>query len=351
VVITDPKGTILYVNPAFGRVSGYSPEEAIGQNPRLLRSGLQPPAFYADMWRTIKAGQVWRGELVNRRRDGNLFDAELTIAPVVDDSGAITNFCAIQRDVTARVAAERHLRELNAKLAETDRLKDEFLAAFSHELRTPLNIIMGYTDLLLETTGQADEEARLFLDRIQKSALGLTALINETLDLARLRIGAMQVKPSRVDVAALARSVVDGLVPLAEHKGLGLHLSAGEGPLEADLDAGHLRQILTNLIDNAIKFTEQGGVTVTLTADDERLAIEVCDTGIGIEPADVPRVFEDFRQLDGSPSRLRGGCGLGLALTGRLLDLMGGDISIESTPGQGSRFSICLPRHLGTPCS
>lgn len=350
VVITERDGRIVYVNPSFCRVSGWQADEVLGQTPAILRSGLQGDAFYGDLWRTISSGEVWRGQLVNRRRDGTLYDAELTIAPVFDDAGAITNYCAIQRDVTARVAAERHLRDLNVKLAETDRLKDEFLAAFSHELRTPLNIIIGYSGLMLETVGdQLDAESHHFVERIQDSAVHLTELINATLDLARLRIGAMQVVDSRVDVTALARDVVDELVPMAQRQSLQLTVDSGPVPVEIDTDPVRLRQIVTNLIHNALKFTDEGSVKVSVSGNERQIEVEVRDTGIGIDPALIPYIFEDFRQIDGSPSRQHGGCGLGLALVRRLLDLLGGDITVDSVPGRGSSFAITLPRRSIRP--
>jgi len=350
VVITERDGRIVYVNPAFCRVTGWRAEEAIGQNPRLLRSGLQTDGFYQDLWETIAAGDVWRGQLVNRRRDGTFYDAELTIAPVFDETGAITNYCAIQRDVTARVAAERHLRDLNAKLAETDRLKDEFLAAFSHELRTPLNIIIGYSELLQELVAQQlDPESRHFLERIHGSALDLTALINETLDLARLRIGALQMITTRVDVAQLVRDVVDGLQHMAQRQSLALSADIGPGDLHLDTDPVRLRQIVTNLVHNALKFTVEGTVKVCVAGNAAQIEIDVRDTGIGIAADQIPYIFDDFRQIDGSASRQHGGCGLGLALVRRLLELLGGDITVDSTPGRGSSFAVTLPRHSAAP--
>ncbi|MBI4516214.1 MAG: PAS domain S-box protein [Deltaproteobacteria bacterium] len=345
VLITEPDGTIVYANPAFTRITGYTAEEAIGRTPRLLRSGKQDEAFYADMWRRITRGEVWHGELINRRRDGRLYDAELTIAPVINSAGQIVNFSSIQRDVSERVAAERQLRELNAQLAETDRLKDAFLAAFSHELRTPLHVIMGYTEIMAETLGaQLDAAARGMFEAIGRNAGQLARLINETLDLARLRIDTLPLQLSTVDTGALVRELADSFAPLAASKHLRLTCEVPAAPIEAITDPLRLREVLGNLLDNAIKFTEAGEVRILATCDNGALVVEVQDTGIGVAGADIPRIFEDFRQLDDSPTRRYGGCGLGLAVSKRLLALLGGSIEVESEPGRGSCFRVRLPR-------
>ena len=345
VVITDPDGAIVYVNPAFTRVTGYTADDSIGQTPRFLRSGRQDREFYAEMWRRIKAGEVWRGALINRRRDESLYDAEMTIAPIFDESGRIVNFCAIHRDVSPRVAAELHLRNLYAQLAETDRLKDEFLAAFSHELRTPLNVIIGYADVLAETlASNLDGESARFLEGIARSTLRLTKLINETLDLARLRIDAIQPLFVATDLCSLVREAAEDFVNLAADKGLSLECAVPGAPIKVTTDPLRFRQILGYLIDNAVKFTERGEVSVGLRDEGETVAVEVRDTGIGLAPSDVSLIFDDFRQLDGSTTRLYGGCGLGLALARRLANLVDGAIEVESELGQGSCFRVRIPR-------
>ena len=268
----------------------------------------------------------------------------MTLAPVFDAGGRIVNHCAIHRDVTERVAAERRLRELYARLAETDRLKDEFLAAFSHELRTPLNIITGYADLLDEELGaRGDTALREYTRAIARGAEHLTRLLTDTLDLARLRIAAAQPHFVGTDVTRLVLDVVDEFKALAAEKRLALECTVPTTALQVTTDATRLRQILYNLMDNAIKFTNTGTVSARARGDAQHLVIEVQDTGIGIAPANVALIFEDFRQLDGTSTRHFGGCGLGLALTKRRLDLLGGTIEVDSQPGCGSCFRIFLP--------
>jgi PAS domain S-box-containing protein len=345
LLITEPDGRIVYVNPAFTRVTGYEPAEVIGQTPGLVRPETTPPSLYADMWQRLAAGELWSGHLVNRRRDGSFYDAEVTITPVFDNEGRLINFCSIQRDVSARVAAERHLRELNAQLAETDRLKDEFLAAFSHELRTPLHVILGYADLLQGSVGaELDVDASAKIGAIAHSAERLAKLINETLDLASLRINAIRPQFEAFDLATLVREVTEASAPLAASKGVALHCEAPAAPVLVTTDSMRVRQVIDNLVDNAVKFTDRGEVRVCSTVDAGQAIVEVRDTGIGIAAADIPHMFEDFRQLSAGSTRRYGGCGLGLALTKRCLVLLGGRVEVEGELGRGSCFRVTLPR-------
>ncbi len=344
VLIVDATHRVVYVNPAFSTITGYSAEEVLGCDAFTLAHPAEtgPDAQYLSEF--VARGESWHGQLRARRKDGTRYDAEVTLAPVFDVGGQIVNFCAIHRDVSERVAAERRVRELYARLADTDRLKDEFLAAFSHELRTPLNIITGFADLLDEELGaRGNAELREYAQTIVRGADHLTRLLSDTLDLARLRIAAVEPHFAPADVSLLVREAVDEFKTLAKEKDLALECALPATALRATTDATRLRQVLHNLLDNAIKFTNAGTVTTRAWGDAQRLVIEVRDTGIGIAPANVALIFEDFRQLDGTSTRNFGGCGLGLALTKRRLDLLGGSIEVESEPGRGSCFRVLLP--------
>lgn len=226
-------------------------------------------------------------------------------------------------------------------------LTDQFLSAFSHELRTPLNAIVGYADLLSDELGpRLDQDSKRSLDAITRSAMRLTTLINDTLDLARLRMGALRPEVRRFDAARLVAEVVETFAPLAASKGLMMACAVPPAALAVQSDAHRLRQTLRYLIDNAIKFTPTGEVLVQAAGRDSVLIIEVRDTGIGIAPTDLAQIFDDFRQLDGSSTRNYDGCGLGLSVSRRLVALMGGTLSVESEPGRGSCFTIKLPREM-----
>jgi signal transduction histidine kinase len=226
-------------------------------------------------------------------------------------------------------------------------LTDQFLSAFSHELRTPLNAIVGYADLLSDELGpRLDDGSKRSLDAITRSAVRLTTLINDTLDLARLRMGALRPEVRRFDASRLVAEVVESFVPLAAAKGLTMACALPGTAVAVQTDAHRLRQTLRYVIDNAIKFTPRGEVLVNGCAADSAFVIEVQDSGIGIADTDLPFVFDDFRQIDGSTTRSYDGCGLGLAVSRRLMTLLGGSIDVESELGTGSCFRITVPREL-----
>jgi signal transduction histidine kinase len=227
---------------------------------------------------------------------------------------------------------------------EGSRAKSEFLAVMSHELRTPLNAIIGYSDLLAaEVKGSINDEQREQLARIDRSARHLVAVIQEILEFARLEAGQVSVHAEEVDLAALAREALELVEPSAAARGLAVSLDVGAAPLPARTDAAKLRQILLNLLVNAVKFTERGEVGLSLAAGDDEVRIAVRDTGMGVDAADAERIFEPFWQVQRGTTRQAGGTGLGLTITRRLARLLGGDIRVESEPGRGSTFALELP--------
>ncbi len=243
----------------------------------------------------------------------------------------------------------RELEEANRNLKELDRLKSEFLANMSHELRTPMNSILGYTQLVLDgVDGPVTEEQRKSLERVEKNARHLLKLINDILDLSKIEAGRMELDLHEFDLGALAQEVVEDQRTLAEPKGLACRVELGPGDLRVRADPNKIREVLNNLVNNAIKFTEQGGVTVRVWAEEREgrpgVAVAVEDTGIGIPPDHLEDIFEAFKQLNGSTTRTHGGTGLGLSIARRLVELHGGTIRVESRVGEGSRFTVWLPR-------
>jgi signal transduction histidine kinase len=226
------------------------------------------------------------------------------------------------------------------------RAKDEFLATMSHELRTPLNAVLGFSELLADGhTGALNEEQREFLGHIASSGRHLLDLINDILELAKIDAGRLELERAAVDIDSLCRASLDLVRAQAQAKALDLHYQAPPQPVSAQGDTRRLRQILVNLLGNAVKFTPNGG-TVTLeinTEQDGSLRLSVLDTGIGISEQDLPRLFQPFMQLDSGITRKYQGTGLGLALSQRFAQLHGGHLEVESQPGQGSRFSLVLP--------
>ena len=474
VSVTDLDGIITFANDRFCEVSGYSRSELLGSNHRVVNSGHHPREFFAEMWRTISSGAVWRGEVCNRRKDGHLYWVAATIVPMLDESGLPVEYIGIRTDITARKQAESQLADqllfskqlidaipipiyfkgtdgryigcnrafaellgihdidawlgttvsaLNidssaaefhrgkdaelfasgvvqtyemrnmrigereysmryhkAALTRTDgsvrgligamidlteryrwedglilardaaeaanRAKSDFLANMSHEIRTPMNGIIGMTDLALET--RLDDEQREYLQIVKSSAEALLTIINDILDFSKIEAGKMAIEEIAFDLTRTVAETLKTMALRAHQKGLELVADiAPDIPRRVVGDPGRVRQILLNLVGNAVKFTERGEIVVRLTADrvdanQTTLRFAVSDTGIGIAPEQQLTIFDAFAQEDASTTRRYGGTGLGLTISRRLVQLMGGELSVESTPGTGSTFSFTL---------
>ncbi|MEZ0396997.1 MAG: histidine kinase N-terminal 7TM domain-containing protein [Anaerolineales bacterium] len=349
VVITNPQGEIEWVNPAFSALTGYSLPEALGKKPSILKSGQMPPEFYRQLWETISAGQVWRGELINRRKDGTLYHEEMSITPV-RQGDKITHYIAIKQDISIRKEAEQAMREARDAAIEANRIKTQLLANVSHDLRSPLGAIIGYAEMLQAnifgpvTTDQA-KATREILD----SANQLLTFVNNLIGQAQLETGRVIIRERPFEPLTLVESVRPTASYQAARKDLQLTFEI-DPALPATLlgDDYWLQQIVHNLVNNALKFTEQGSVAVRFFAMDERhWAIEVKDTGIGIPQEYHEKIFSAFEQVDGTATRRIGGSGLGLSIVKQLTDLMGGSVRLESAPGQGATFTVILP--LKTP--
>jgi signal transduction histidine kinase len=251
----------------------------------------------------------------------------------------LEEICALLEKAVER----KRLRARVGYLEERDRVKSEFLANMSHELRTPMNAIMGYTSLLLESSyGALNDAQTQALQRVSAGSENLLALINNVLDLSKLNAGHMAVHWESVDLRAVAAEAVATVESLYQKKGLDLTLKAPE-PVTLRCDRTKIKQVLINLLGNSHKFTKAGGVTVELGVQDGCAVIVVSDTGIGMSSADLPQIFEPFKQIDGSSSRQFGGTGLGLAIVKKLIELLGGRVAVASEPGKGSTFTLSLP--------
>ena len=362
ILITDASGNIEYVNAAFTATTGYPASEVIDRNPRILNSGKTPPATFQALWSALTAGQPWKGEFINRRRDGSEYVAFALIAPLRQPDGVTSHYVAVEEDISdkKRMAAEldhhrHHLEELvaqrTAELAAAraaaeaaNQAKSAFLANMSHEIRTPLNAIVGLTHLLLRHNVDAEQRDRL--NKIVDAAHHLLALINDILDLSKIEAGKLQLEIAEFDLLRVLENVASLVAERAQERGLELIIDIDSTLSETPMllgDATRLTQALLNYAGNAVKFTERGSVILRarlLDATEGRyhLRFEVEDTGIGINAEDQGRLFQPFEQLDTSIQRKFGGTGLGLAITRRLAELMGGEVGVQSTLGQGSLF-------------
>jgi PAS domain S-box-containing protein len=496
IVITDVEGAIEYVNPAFTAVSGYSLAEALGQNPRILQSGKTPQQTFKDLWATLRAGRVWRGELVNRRKDGSEYVELATISPVRRPDGKTTHYLAVKEDITERKrietelekhrhhleelvesrtaalqAAEEHARLILASsaaglfgidtagratfinpaacsmlgytceqmlgrplhalihhtradgsvhpesecpmrrslkegqvvrveddvlwgadgqalpvqyavhpmyrdgrivgavvsffdvaaqraaeaargraLAEAERLaqvRSEFLANMSHEIRTPLNVVLGLAQIgrRKSTESTAREHFRRILDAGQL----LLAIVNDVLDFSKIEAGKLELERVPCELGKVIDGAVDLVAPRAKTKGLELLVEEAPNlPATCEGDPVRLTQVLVNLLSNAKKFTAQGGVILFAGRRGQHLILRVTDTGIGMAPEQVKRLFAPFEQADGATTRRFGGTGLGLAISKRLVGLMGGEIEVTSSVGAGTSFEVRLPLEAAT---
>jgi PAS domain S-box-containing protein len=359
IVITNLAAEIEYVNEAFTRLSGYSRNDVMGRNPRMLQSGKTPPETYTAMWNALQQNQSWTGEFCNKSKDGREYVEFVTMAPIRQADGAVSHYLAIKQDITEekKLAEEldrhrHHLAELveqrTAQLAEAqlkaeaaNQAKTTFLANMSHEIRTPMNAIVGLTHLM-QQANPTPEQAQ-WLDHINASTSHLLSIISDILDLAKIEAGKLCLEQSDFHLDAVFDHVRSLFGEQVRSRGLSFEMDPGEGPRWLKGDPTRLRQALVNYVGNAVKFTERGSIFLRVRqleqqGDEILLRFEVQDTGIGIETDKLPGLFEAFEQADASTTRVHGGSGLGLAITRNLAQLMGGEAGAESAPGQGSTF-------------
>ncbi|MGH9779421.1 MAG: PAS domain-containing sensor histidine kinase, partial [Candidatus Acidiferrales bacterium] len=340
---------ITWVNPAFTRLTGYAAAEVLGQTPRFLKSGKHEAAFYRSMWETILAGQVWQGELINLRKDATLYTEDQTITPIFNDRGEISHFISIKQDATERKQAEQQriralqLQAENEALARADRLKSEFLADMSHEFRTPLNSILGFSELLLEICQNLTREQQEDLRLIYQSAQNLLHLVNDALDLARIEAGHVKLERDVVPLKDTFARILDVFSPRLQQNNLKGSAEVHPPELAVFADSRRLEQILTNLVGNAVKFTGRGGITLSARTAEGGVLVSVADTGVGIPAEELPHIFNKFYQARKQTESATRGTGLGLAITRQLVELHGGRIWAQSTPGEGTTVSFVLP--------
>lgn len=344
VVITDAEGNINYVNPFFTELTGYSYEEALGKNLRILKSGNQPKEFYKDLWDTILSGKEWTGELLNKKKNDELFWEKAIISPILNSNGIVANFVAIKEDITERKKIHAELVDAKEKAEESDKLKTAFISNISHEIRTPLNGILGFGQLLVESD-LSEEERRDYFELVEKSGDRLMNTVTDYMDMAMLVSNAMVVTKKDFALETVFGKIAEKTKKVYSHKNIEFKL---EIPKEAvgltvNSDPEFIQKILDKLIENAIKFTNEGSIICGCQIKSEHLLFFVKDTGCGIDNKKLDFIFEVFRQADTTITRNYEGSGLGLTIAKGLVTLLGGVIDVASENGKGSTFYFTLP--------
>ncbi|MHB1108461.1 MAG: PAS domain-containing sensor histidine kinase, partial [Lutibacter sp.] len=393
IFLTDIEGNIEYVNPKVIEITGYTLEELIGKNPKIFSAGQTPKSVYKKLWTTIASGKEWHGEFHNKKKNGEFYWELASISPIINKNGKITNYLAVKENITDRKEKEADLIVANEELAfqneekekraaelivankelvfqnkekekraaelivakehaeESDRLKSAFLANMSHEIRTPMNGILGFTELLKEPD-LSNEKQQRFIDIIQKSGARLLNIINDIVDISKIEAGLMKTDIKTSNIKEQIKYIYTFFKPEFEKKGLQFYVKKNflEEDLIVETDPEKIYAIFSNLIKNAIKFTNKGSVLFGYERKLEYLEFYVKDTGIGISKDKHEAIFKRFIQADISNDMAIQGAGLGLSISKAYVELLGGKIWVESEvenlaigKAGGSAFYFTIP--------
>lgn len=370
-IITDTDGNFVYVNPAFVETTGYERHEIYGVSTRILKSGQTSEDVYKAMWTKIKGGQVWSGEILNKRKNKELYWEHLTISPIFDSNGHIQNYLGIKDDITERKKTEQQILDLNASLEQkveertrelqesneellvakesaekANHAKSEFLSRMSHELRTPMNSILGFGQLL--EMSPLEERQKKNVKQIITSGNHLLGLINEVLDISRIESGHITLSLEPLAITPLLSDCADVLRPYADKRGIQMQFNREDSKgvfVMADLQ--RTKQVMLNLMNNALKYNvDQGKVTVGIerlnNGTQDLIRIFVQDTGVGISENNLEKIFDPFERIGAEKGSIEG-TGLGLSVVKQLVKLMNGEVGVSSVVGEGSKFWIDLP--------
>jgi len=346
ITLKDTQGRFLFVNRRFEEWTGMSRDDTVCKSVYDVYSPEQAREFNRLDNQVIKSGEIYSHEIdleyPNNRPTRTVISTRF---PVLSEDGEVLGMGTINHDISERKQAEIALRIAKEQAESADRLKSSFLATMSHELRTPLNSIIGFTGILLKgLAGELNGEQAKQLGMVKKSATHLLSLINDILDISKIEAGSMNADSTAFEIQPSIDSSVELVTPVAEKKSLRIEVKQADQPIEICSDQRRVEQIVLNLLSNAIKFSETGAIKVETKSLENRIEIAVSDSGTGIKEEDLPRLFQPFHQLDQSgPARRHEGSGLGLALSQKLAQILGGDIRVQSCWGEGSVFTLELP--------
>lgn len=345
IIITDSMSRIQYVNLSFTNVTGYTKEEVIGKTPKFLKSGLMKKEFYAELWKTVVAGNTWHGEFINKKKNGEHYYQYGSISPVKDNEGNITNYIAINSDISGIKGAYEELKSMKTKVEESNRLKFSILSNLDSEFRTPLISILGFTEILNKEI--KDEWQKEILKDINKQSKHLLKTLSSILKLSRLESNEIKPNIKKINIIPLAKEIIDEYRILAEEKGL--EILRNDFPDDITIQGDHLmlREIIENLLDNAVRYTDKGFIKIEFdkVKEDDKLyaLVKIKDTGKGIREDKLDLIFREFVTDVNERLRNKEGPGLGLTISSYMAKLMNGKITVESKLFKGSEFILYIP--------
>lgn len=349
ILITDIEANIVFVNPAITEITGYSPKELIGKNPRLLKPEDRDNTVYKDFWAALTSGKQYQIEFKNKKKNGDYYWASAVVGPIKNSAGETTHYFGIQQDITKSKELEFELKLALERAKEISTLKSNLLGNLNHEVRTPMNAIIGFSQILKEEI--KDEALADMADKISKSSYRLLNTLSLILDLSELESGTVKVSRTKIVLSNFINYILSALKITAREKNLTFEVIVENEELTAPVDERLLTQILKNIVENAIKYTEEGGITITIKEgmDENNIPsafIEIQDTGEGITKEALKIIFDEFRQASEGITRKYQGTGLGLTIAKKMMNLLNGKIKVESKVGKGSTFTLILPLEL-----
>lgn len=340
VIITDTNGAIEYTNPKFTQLTGYASEEAIGQNPRILKTDKTPPEVFKELWKAIRSGKEWRGEFFNKKKNGELFWESASISPVKNSEGVITHFVAVKEDITERKRAEKKLKQTLLELKRSNAELEQFAYVASHDLQEPLRMVASYVQLLQRRyKDKLDNDANEFIAYAVDGTKRMKALINDLLTYSR--VGNQGREFELIDCETVFDQVVNNLEMSMRERGA---VVTHDSLQTVMADGSQIVQLFQNLIGNAIKYCDEDipRVHVSAKENEKEIIFSVRDNGIGIDPGYFKRIFTIFQRLHGKEEYF--GTGIGLAICKKVVERHGGKIWVESLPGEGATFYFTIPK-------
>lgn len=345
IVITDAAGKIIYVNDSMFRITGYAREDLMHKNVNIFKSNLHPEEFFIEMWKNISSGQTWKGEIQNRRKNGEPYYEDMSVTPLKNEHGEIVNYISVKEDISDRKKSEIEIIKAKDEAQRSDRLKSEFLAQMSHEIRTPINIISNFMQIYEdELQEKLSSELKKSISAVKTESHRIISTIDSIVNMAQLKAGTFTPKLQKLNLYEdVIKQYLEQWIQLAEDKKVELLISGELENVFIKGDAYSLSQAINHIIDNAFKYTEKGKVQLDCKTEIENVIITISDTGTGISPDYLPLIFEPFSQEYQGYNRKYEGNGLGMALVKQYCSVNNSSITISSEKWVGTIVKVSLP--------